>query len=139
MGCEAWSDRLDPGSERLGAPGAVSGMWRSCDHLGARGPARPGDVPGVLRPAAPQPGRRPLEVADLRLADGVITQLLVHPHHVAQRDAVLHDPVGVAALGPEVIALDLPEAEPRFLVEGELPDPGVAGAHHDPAHAVGPQ
>jgi hypothetical protein len=43
------------------------------------------------------------------------SQLLIHPDHVAQGDAVLLDPVRVAAGGAEEVAFDPPEAEAGLL------------------------
>src|SRR5215211_2647653 len=87
---------------------------------------------GRCRPTAPRPR---LE----SVCSDSSGQVLVHPNHVAHRDAVLLHPGRVAALGAEEVAFDLPRAEPGLLVEGELPDAGVGGAHHGPGHALGPQ
>src|SRR3954449_11676557 len=66
-------------------------------------------------------------------------KLLVEPDHVAVRQAVLTLVRVIALLGREVIALDPPEAESRFLVESDLSYAGVAGADHRTAEAAATQ
>src|SRR5688572_30117582 len=66
-------------------------------------------------------------------------KILVEPDHVAVRQAVLTLVRVIPFLGCEVIALDPPEAESRFLVEGDLPYAGVAGANHRAAETAGAQ
>src|SRR5829696_1495821 len=63
-------------------------------------------------------------------------KLLVEPDHVAVRQAVFTLVRVIPFLSREVIALDAPEAESRFLVEGDLADAGVAGADHHAADAA---
>jgi hypothetical protein len=64
-----------------------------------------------------------------------VLELLIQPDHVAQRDAVFFQPIGVAALRRKDVALDPPEPEPGLLVERELPDTAGARAEHHPPHA----
>jgi hypothetical protein len=54
-------------------------------------------------------------------------ELLVEPVHVLVVQAVLTIIRVETLLWSEVIALDEPEAEPRFVLEGDLPDSRVAG------------
>src|SRR5918999_6217744 len=67
------------------------------------------------------------------------SKILVEPDHVPVRQAVLTLVRVVAFLGGEVIALDPPDAESRFLVEGDLSYAGVAGADHRAAESAGAQ
>ena len=68
-----------------------------------------------------------------------LSEGLHEPDPVAQWDAVDHQVVRVAGLGPERVAIDPAETEATSLVEAQVSDVGRSGRHDQPGVSSGAQ